>query len=600
MSIHIRSLFETYNQLKYVLNKEQKRKSILLFILMVIGAMFEMLGISMILPFIQVILSPEAFMQNHFVQIFANFFHINSSFTMIIIIGVLLIVLYLVKNLYLLLQSYLIVKFQCTVQQQLSVYMLKSYMSRPYTYFLNVNSNEVMRSVSNDVTGVYGLLSNLFRLLVELLSTLAIGVFIFLTDVYLATCILVLGLGCLISVTFGFRKILSEKGLMRQKYSALRNQFGYQAINGVKEIYVANRRDFFVEKYDEAYKKELKTDISYNFATTCPERIIEAVCIGGLIGAVCIRISMGVDVNSFIPQLGAFALAAFRILPSVARITGNFNGIVFYRPMLQSTYNNKKQVEEYEEYLKQYALSNNEPQKSDLDYEYKFSKCIELSSIYWKYENTDKFVLNNLDLSIIKGKSIAFIGASGAGKTTLADVILGLLRPQKGTIKMDGIDIFTIPNSWSRVIGYVPQTVYLIDDTISNNVTFGVEPKDISEEKVWEALEKAQLKEFVEKLPSGINTIVGERGVRFSGGQRQRIAIARALYYNPDILILDEATSALDNETETAVMEAIDALQGYKTLIIVAHRLTTIQNCDEIYEILDGKALKKKKEDIFA
>lgn len=591
---NLKNLGEVVKQLLYILNSKQRKNSLGLLFLMVIGALFEMLGISAVLPFIQSILTPDIFAENKYVSVVAGIFNIQSTYSVILLVGTGLILVYFIKNLYLLFLSYLIVKFQCKVQQKLSVYMLSSYMKRPYSYFLNVNSNEVMRGVNGDIAGVYAILNNIFRLLIESFTVIAIGIYIFMTDKYLASCILVLGGTCLLVVTLGFRKVLSKKGKEQQKYTALRFQYGYQAINGVKEIYVANTRNYFVKQYEKAYQKELKTNISINVASVFPERIIEAVCISGLIGAVCIRIGMGVDAASFVPQLGVFAVAAFRILPSVSRIIGHFNGIVFYRSMLQSTYDNKKEVEKYEEYLKQYG--NNE---EGLEKKYKFERQLELKSIQWKYNNAEEFVLKDLNVTIQKGKSVAFIGTSGAGKTTLIDVILGLLRPEVGKITMDGTDIFTIPNSWSRIIGYVPQTVFLIDDTISNNVTFGVLKEDVNEEMVWAALESAQLREFVENLPDGIDTIVGERGIKFSGGQRQRIAIARALYYNPDILILDEATSSLDNETETAVMEAIDTLQGLKTLLIVAHRLTTIKNCDEIYEIADGKAICKTKEEVF-
>ena len=225
---------------------------------------------------------------------------------------------------------------------------------------------------------------------------------------------------------------------------------------------------------------------------------------------------------------------------------------------------------------------------------------IEIRDVVWQYEGTEKKVLKGVNLIIKKGQSVAFIGQSGAGKTTLADIILGLLYPQQGKVLLDGEhDIHQIPTQWSKLIAFVPQTVYLMDDTIRNNVAFGVDEKEIIDEQIWSVLEQAQLKDFVEELPDGLDTLIGERGVRFSGGQRQRIAIARALYTNPDILILDEATSALDNETETAVMEAIERLQGHKTLIIIAHRLTTVKKCDMIYEIKNGVANAVDKRKLF-
>ena len=215
----------------------------------------------------------------------------------------------------------------------------------------------------------------------------------------------------------------------------------------------------------------------------------------------------------------------------------------------------------------------------------------------WQYEGQTRPVLDGVSFEIHKGQSVALIGTSGSGKTTLSDVILGLLTPAKGSVYMDGIDIYTMPKAWAGIVGYVPQSVFLIDDTIRNNVAFGL--RDIDDADIWKALEQAQLKAFVETLPAGLDTIVGDRGIKFSGGQRQRVAIARALFNKPEILILDEATAALDNETEKAVMESIDALQGQITMVIVAHRLTTIRNCDSIYEIKDGKAVKRSKSEVF-
>jgi ABC-type bacteriocin/lantibiotic exporter with double-glycine peptidase domain len=261
------------------------------------------------------------------------------------------------------------------------------------------------------------------------------------------------------------------------------------------------------------------------------------------------------------------------------------------RPSLEAAYDNLLEADRYQKEIAE--LENKDVIKLTFDSE------IKVNSISWRYQDNLPLVLENLDLDIKKGESVALIGESGAGKSTLADILLGLLKPEKGTVTVDGTDIYTIQSSWSRMIGYVPQIVFLIDDTIRKNIAFGIPDDEIDDNKVWQAIEQAQLTATVNSMEKGLDSIVGERGIKLSGGQRQRIAIARALYHNPEIIILDEATSALDNETESAVMEAIDALHGKKTLIIIAHRLSTIQNCDKIYEIKDGKAIYRQHSRIF-
>ena len=288
-------------------------------------------------------------------------------------------------------------------------------------------------------------------------------------------------------------------------------------------------------------------------------------------------------------------MAAFKLLPSIGKISNRVTGIVYHKPRLDNVYDNILEAEKYEKECEEESRRRNCGQEIDKAIE--FQEVVSVENIVWQYEGQTKPVLTDVSLCIHKGESVALIGASGSGKTTLSDILLGLLAPEKGSIYMDGIDIYTIPKIWARIVGYVPQSVFLIDDTIRNNVAFGL--RDVDDSDIWKALEQAQLKAFVETLPAGLDTIVGDRGIKFSGGQRQRVAIARALFNKPEILILDEATAALDNETEKAVMESIDALQGQITMVIVAHRLTTIRNCDSIYEVKEGKAIRRDKSEVF-
>lgn len=593
MRIDIKTFFDMIHKLKFIMTREQKRKSIFLFVIVLIGAVLETLGVSAIMPFIEALLSPDILMQKWYGRMLNDFFIIDDSAKLVFMVAIFIIIIYLIKNLFLLFSSYCQTKFRFDFQRELSTKMLDSYMRRPYSYFLNNNSALVMRVIKEDVIGVFIIYDGIFKILAELITAAFIGIFLIYTDFIMASGVLIICTIVFIVVLGGFRKLLKGVGEKSRAAYAKANQYAYQAVNGIKEISVMRRNTFFIKKYKGAYEDVSSTEQLNYFLQACPERIIEAICISGLIGMVCIRIKLGMEVETFVPQLAIFAMAAFRILPSISRIIGYTSGVIFQRPCLDSVCNNLEETNEYSLKTEKEDLN-----RQDSNEVLKFNFSLEINNIYWKYQGNSRNILDGLSLSIKKGESIALIGTSGAGKTTLVDIILGLFSPLKGSVKMDGIDIFTMQDKWSKIIGYVPQAIYLIDDTIRNNIAFGVDEEDINEEAVNKAVEMAQLNKVIESLPNGLDTIVGERGVKFSGGERQRIAIARVLYYNPDILVLDEATASLDNNTEKAVMESIDLLQGYKTLIIVAHRLATIGKCDKIYEIKEGKAILRNKEDV--
>ena len=517
------------------------------------------------------------------------------------LLGVGIAVVYVVKNLYLVLLSYCRIKYATMVQRELSVLMMKSYMKRGYLFFAQVNTSDLLRGVMGDVSAVYQIMYNAFRVFAELFTSIAIIIFIMKTDIMMAACVVILALICFVFVVMGFRKPMRRLGLEFRASNSEVNKHSLQAFQGIKEVIVMQRQQFFVDRYEGAFRKQQRATIGQTVASESPAYIIEGVCVVGFILAVGLRMYNGNDSTEFIPKLASFAMAAFRILPSLGRITSSFNQIVYYTPSLNKAYQNLKEVRDAEkaesEETAMLIAQRKKEEKSEGVGVAAADFYLSIENIHWKYPTSDHEVLSGIDIHIQKGMSVAFIGQSGAGKTTLADIILGLYKPQVGCIKMEGEDIRTMAGRWSECVGYIPQSVYLTDDTIRNNVAFGINEPD--DELIWQALEQAQMKEFVSSLPDRLDTVVGDRGVRFSGGQRQRIAIARALYYNPPILILDEATSALDTDTETAVMEAMNSLQGHKTLIIVAHRLTTIQNCDMIYEIVGGHAVERRKEEIF-
>lgn len=597
----IKTFFRMIAQVNYILNCRQKIQFIGLFFLGLGCALVETLGVSAVLPFIQAVLNPQVIMENQYVAPILKKLQITDANMVITLVGIGIIMVYLFKNVYLIIASYIQTRFRCYFHEDISTRLLHSYLERPYSYFITTTSAAILQAIQNDSNSVYDIMNTLYQLVAEGFTIIMLGAFLAYSDLLMAVGVLLVSVACFLAVTLGFKKKLAEHGVISRKAKEEQYKYLYQPIMGNKDIKVMQRCDFFIKYFKRATKKVTKTTIVYGIITALPEKIIETVCIAGIIGIVCIRLNMGVDVNTFIPQLAVFAVAAFRILPSISRCAGYLQTLVFYRPSMDAAYADMVAFNQYEEETQKYYLKEQKRlQEANVSLEnLEFHKEITIEHVKWKYESFKEVVIRDLSLAIQKGESVAFIGSSGAGKSTLADIILGLLRPEQGNIRMDGVDIFAIPLEWSRLIGYVPQTVFLIDDTIRANITFGLDPEDINDVDVWEALEKAQIREYVEKLPEGLDTMVGERGIRFSGGQRQRIAIARALYHNPEILVLDEATSALDGETENALMEAIDSLRGSKTLIIIAHRLSTIRNCDKIYEIKDGQAILRSKEEIF-
>ncbi len=586
-------------ELMYIMTPKQKKDSIIVFLSMIICAMLELLGVSAIYPFLDTVMNTEQLEGKIYVQIIKMIIPNISKIGIIVFLSVVIILVYLVKNLAALLCAFIQYRFAARFKRELSTLMLDSFMRRPYEFFVNNSSAVVLRGINGDTTSTYQVLLDFFQFTAEFLTVLLIGGYLLYTDWFVATAALLLAMLCFLIIVLGFKKKMKRAGLTYVEASTKQFKYSYQAVNGIKEITAMDRRSLFLKMYEDAAREFEHVYVSTNFIGACPDRILEGICIGGFIGIACIRLVMGVDAATFIPVLGAFALGAFKILPSISKMSSRINSIVFNQVGLANCYENISEARRLDNEQKENNLDCDYFDNSDLK-EIGFRKDVFVDNISWKYQNSEKNVLDGLSLRIKKGESIAFIGASGAGKTTLADIILGLFRPQSGSIKLDDVDISKIPHIWAQIIGYVPQSVFLIDDTIRANIAFGLPIEMIDDARIWNALEQARLDEFVRGLPNGLDTIVGERGVKFSGGQRQRVAIARALYEDPEILIFDEATSALDNETENEIIESIEELLGKKTMIIIAHRLSTIRSCDRVFEIKDGIAMERNKDDVIS
>ena len=587
----MKSIVRILKQLDSILTKKQKRWAVVVFVMSLIGAVAEMLGVSAILPLVQVMLEPEKVLKYKVVSRALEILGIQGENSLFYFIATGVIIVYVLKNIYLCILAYVRVTYATKVQRELSLYMLYSYANRGYDFFRTSNTADLLRGTTSSVSGVYNLLYHIMKIVTEVLTVVCIGVFIFITDPQMTISVCFMLSISLIIVLKSFKKTMQEAGNKYFQGVSETSKWALQLFAGIKEILLLNRKDYFVINYERAYKEQQDGQIRQTVAAEIPAFVIEGVSIIGLVIAVCIRVRSMDNTVDFIPELAAFAVAAFRLLPSVGRISSSYNNCVFSLPSLEEVYDNYLEASNI---MKDEVVSENKEEK----YKLELKDELVIEHIEWKYPDGEDKILDDISLVIKKGEAVAFVGPSGAGKSTLVDIILGLFKPQKGRITIDGVDCLRNNEAFAKIIGYVPQMVYMIDDTIRRNVAFGIEDNEISEQSVWDALKQAQLDSFVKSLPQGLDTIIGERGIRFSGGQTQRLAIARALYSNPEILILDEATSALDSETESSVMEAIEVLQGKKTLIIIAHRIATLKNCDRIYEINNGKITEKKYSEI--
>ncbi len=578
------------SKLNYIFERRDKIKIGLLLVLITIGSFFELLGVSVFMPFINIIMTPESIETDKSLSWLYKSLHMPSFEVFLAFLAIGIGIIYLIKNIYLCLMQNFILKYTYKMRMNLASKLLNTYMNEPYTFHLSKNVAELQRTLQTDASQFMMLLNASLQMLAEIMVCFTLGVYLFHTSHSITVVIAVALLICIGCFFFMSKKISNRLGQQNQVYNAKLIQWINQALGGIKEVKVLHREEFFVNEYKDNYKKLIRGAKTNELIATLPKYIVETVSICGMLLAVIIKIFFGrKDIIDFIPQLSVFAVAAFRLLPSVGKMNAYINNIMYCLPSLDLIYDDLKEVEDY---------SHIKTEKESRENIKKLQKEISLCEIVYSYPGTMTNVIDHVNLKIRKGTTVALIGTSGAGKTTLADIILGLLPPKEGHIYVDDWDIYEHMDAWHYLLGYIPQTIYLSDDTIRNNIAFGIPENEIDDKKIDNALRKAQLYEFVNGLAYGLDTVVGDRGVRLSGGQRQRIGIARALYHEPDVLILDEATSALDNETEQAVMEAIESLQGIKTMIIIAHRLTTISKADEVYEVANGKIYRRKKEEV--
>ena len=570
-----------------LLDKKQKHKMVLLVFLMLIGAVLETLGVSMILPVMSVVMEENAVQKHAYLQVICDLFHIayDDTRTLMILVMVGLIVIFAVKNVFLFFQQKVQLKFVYTNQFATSRRMMINFMERPYEYYLNADTSVIQRSITSDVNNMYGLILSLLQLVSEGIVFVCLIAVSLVSDVMMSITVALLLVVVLAIIKWVLKPIMRKAGEENQDYYSGLYKWIDQSVMGIKEIKIANKENYFINEYAKCGEGYVNAVQRYNLYNATPRLLIETVALAGMIFYMMIQLLSGVQVTAILPQLTLLALVAMRLIPCANRINNHLTSISYFEPFFMGVSDNL-QEEIRDESIDYNAASYQkkvEVQKLEIRHN------IQLKDIVYKYPNTETLIFDRANMEIPIGKSVGIVGTSGAGKTTIVDILLGLLQIQSGEILADGVEVRKHYQSFLKDIGYIPQTIFMIDSTIRKNVAFGVADEDIDDAKVWRALQEAQLDEFVRGLPDGLDTSIGERGIRISGGQRQRIGIARALFEDPEVLVLDEATSALDNETEAAIMESINMLHGKKTLIIIAHRLQTIEKWDMVYRVEKGQ-----------
>ena len=573
-----------------LLDRKQKRSMVWIVLMMLVGGVLESLGVTMLVPIITVVIDPVQVERDKYLSAIYDALGLENTTQFAVVMLVAFVGIIVLKNVYLFFQQKVQLRFVYTNQFATSRRMMINFMQRPYEYYLNADTSVIQRNITSDVNNMYGLILSCLQLCSECIVFACLVGVLLAIDAQMIIMVAVLMVALLFLIKKVLKPIMVRAGQDNQDYYSGLYKWIEQSVMGIKEIKIANKENYFINEYAKCGAGYVNSVQKYNIYNATPRLLIETVCIAGMISYFIVIILRGAQVTELLPQLSALAMAAMRLLPSVNRINNYQTSISYFEPFfmgvsdnLQEEIHDKKVSYAAEDYL----------QKKEVE-KLEIKKEISLQDITYKYPHTDVLIFDHADMVIPVGNSVGIVGTSGAGKTTIVDILLGLLQIESGRILADGVEVREHYESWLKNIGYIPQTIFMIDSTIRKNVAFGYAEDEIDDEKVWRALKEAQLDEFVRGLPEGLDTSIGERGIRISGGQRQRIGIARALFEDPEVLVLDEATSALDNETEAAIMDSINRLHGRKTLIIIAHRLQTIEKCDMVYRVENGKATRER------
>ena len=563
--------------------------------LILIGGVLETLGVSMMLPVAEAVMAPDKVMGNELVGRVAAFLGITSSRNLIVWMLGALIAIFIFKNVYLLFLTFVQNTFVTRNRNRMISRVMREFLNRPYEDYLGADIPTVFRLTDSDIPNAFQLILVLIQMTTEIVVAVSICIvlLVWVSPLISIGCG-VLFLGMTLMITRVLKPRLNEIGRKNQAIQSRIAKWRIQSIYGLKDVKVLHRVEFLVRNFYESGAIGANVARNYAVMNNTPRLLIETVFIAAMLSFILVYMLEDGDITVLMPQLMAFAAAAIRVMPATNRINTYLSEIAYAQPCLDYLYENLTENMKQDVNGSVTGLTGEaEEEKTALA----LTDKIVLDHISYTYPNTDKPIFTDAHMEVKKGQSVGIMGPSGAGKSTIVDILLGLLHVQAGTITCDGRDIFENYPSWLSKIGYIPQSIYLIDESIRDNIAFGIDADKIDDKRIWEVLEEAQLKSFVEELPEGLETTIGDRGVRISGGQRQRLGIARALYHNPEILVFDEATSALDGDTEAAVMEAVNSFHGKKTMVIIAHRLNTIAKCDVIYRVENEKITQTSLEE---
>ena len=578
-----------FKKILKLLNGSERKRLYMLFGIMTLSAIIEVAGIVSILPFLSLITNPVLINDNSILNWLYTSLNFQSTNKFLIFIGVMVLVVLIVSNVLVILTMWGVARFTNMRNYSISRRLLSRYLYQPYAFYLNKNTSELAKNIISEVSSVT---SGVLIPLMQIISSGIIALFIFAMLLAVEP-LLALSVMVILGVAYIFiyrmvKKKISNIGKRRLSAHTELYKVVFEAFGGIKQLKLLGYEEVFINRYSKSSSEYARNNATNQIISGTPRYIMEVVAIGGIISVVLYLLGSARGLQDALPMVGLFAFAAYRIMPALQNVFASFTALRFYIPALDILYKDMYSFDD-----KSYAATYSKKKFSPLS----LKKELKLEEISFSYPGTRKPVIDNLNIKISSNTAVAFVGKTGVGKTTIADIILGLLRPHSGRMLVDGVEI-TDDNlsGWQKTLGYIPQDIYLLDDTVTRNIAFGVPNEEIDINIVKGVARIANIHNFItEELPDKYQTLVGERGIRLSGGQRQRIGIARALYHNPGVLVLDEATSALDGTTENEVFEAINNIARTKTLIIIAHRLTTIRDCDVIYVLKDGKIIGKGK-----